>query len=36
MVSVSKYKDRFTDAGIKVMVDDYKYVSILNQKDKYH
>lgn len=34
MVSVSKYKDRFTDAGIKVMVDDYKYVSILNQKDK--
>ena len=32
MVSISRYKDRFTSAGIKVMVDDYQYVSILNQK----
>ena len=29
MVSISKYKERFSDAGIKVMVDDYQYVSIL-------
>ena len=34
MVSISKYKKRFIDAGITVMVDDYEYVSILNQKDK--
>ena len=34
MVLISKYKNRFTDAGIKMMVDDYEYVSILNQKDK--
>lgn len=34
MVSISRYKDRFTSAGIKVMVDDYQYVSILNQKHK--
>lgn len=32
MVSISKHKERFTDAGIKVMVDDYPYVSVLNQK----
>lgn len=32
MVSISKYKNLFTDNGIKVMVDDYQYVSILNQK----
>lgn len=34
MVSISQYKERFTNAGIKVMVDDYQYVSILNQKHK--
>ena len=34
MVLISQYKDRFTDAGIKVMVDDYQYISILNQKHK--
>ena len=32
MVSISQYKDRFTAAGIRIMVDDYQYVSILNQK----
>lgn len=32
MVSVSKYKKSFIEDGIKVMVDDYQYVSILNQK----
>lgn len=34
MVSISQYKDRFTAAGIRVMVDDYQYVSILNQKHR--
>ena len=34
MIAVSKYKDRFTSLGIKVMVDDYKYVDLLNHKDK--
>lgn len=34
MIAVSKYKDRFTEAGIKVMVDDYRYVFLLNQKDR--
>lgn len=34
MVSISQYKDCFTNAGIQVMVDDYQYVSILNQKHK--
>jgi len=32
MVAISKYKQRFADQGIKVMVDDYQYVSVLNQK----
>lgn len=34
MVSISQYKDRFTAAGIRIMVDDYQYVSILNQKHR--
>ena len=32
MVSISQYKERFTNAGVSVMVDDYKYVNLLNQK----
>lgn len=34
MIAVSKYKDRFTKAGVKVMVEDYKYVDLLNYKDQ--
>lgn len=34
MIAVSKYKDLFTNEGIKVMVDDYSLVSLLNHKDK--
>lgn len=34
MLSVSKYKDRFQDKGVKVMVDDNTLVSILNEKDQ--
>ena len=33
MVAISKNKDKFTQLGIKVMVDDYKYVKILNNKE---
>lgn len=32
MVSVSRYKSRFTELGIRVMVDDYDCVSLLNDK----
>ena len=34
MLSVSRYKDRFQAEGVKVMVDDNSFVSILNQKDQ--
>ena len=34
MVCISEYKDRFEEAGVKVMVDRYDMVSILNRKDK--
>lgn len=34
MVEISKYKERFTDMGVRVMVDDYRYVSLLNDKAK--
>lgn len=36
MVSISQYKDRFTAAGIRVMVDDYQYVSIRKKKKGSH
>lgn len=32
MVLISQYKDRFTDAGIKVMADDHRYVSLCSIK----
>ena len=31
---VSKFKDRFTDLGVKVLIDDYPVVSLLNDKAK--
>lgn len=31
---VSQYKSRFDEIGVKVLVDDYKIVSILNDKSK--
>lgn len=34
MLKISEYKDRFEDIGVKVMVDDYPIVSILNHKEK--
>ena len=34
MIAISKHKERFLALGVKVMVDDYKYVDILNHKDK--
>ena len=34
MVAVSKYKSLFSEIGVKVMVDDYSFVSMLNQKDE--
>lgn len=34
MVAISHHKERFGREGIKVMVDDYQYISILNQKDQ--
>ena len=34
MIAISKYKDRFRAHGVKVMVDDYKYVDLLNHKDR--
>lgn len=34
MIAVSRHKDRFAEIGVKVMVDDYKYVSVLNHKDQ--
>ena len=33
LVNISKNKERFTEKGIKVMVDDFRYVDILNRKD---
>ena len=33
-MSISQYKKEFEKNGIKVMVDDYDIVSVLNQKDK--
>jgi hypothetical protein len=34
MIAISKYKDRFSAIGVKVMVDDYKFVDLLNHKDQ--
>lgn len=34
MIAISKNKDKFTQLGIKVMVDDYKYVNMLNHKEQ--
>lgn len=34
MIAISKNKMLFEDLGVKVMVDDYEIVSILNQKDQ--
>lgn len=34
MVAISKAKPYFEAAGVKVMVDDYGWVSLLNRKDK--
>lgn len=33
MLKISECKKRFEDAGVKVMMDDYDIVSILNQKE---
>ena len=34
MISISRRKDEFEAAGVKVMVDDYEVVSMLNHKDQ--
>ena len=34
LVTVSKYKSRFEEKGIKVMVDDFDKIDILNEKDR--
>ena len=34
MIAISKYKECFSEIGVKVMVDDFKYVDLLNHKDK--
>ena len=34
MVEISKHKEEFEAQDIKVMVDDYRYVQVLNSKDK--
>ena len=34
LVSISEHKDRFEEAGIRVMVDRFDMVSILNRKDR--
>jgi len=34
MISISQNKDRFEEAGIRVMTDRYEIVSILNRKDQ--
>ena len=34
LIVISKNKKRFNDIGVRVMVDDYEYVSMLNQKTK--
>lgn len=33
MLKISEYRKRFEDAGVKVMMDDYDIVSILNHKE---
>ena len=33
MISISRRKEEFEAAGVKVMVDDYEVVSMLNHKD---
>lgn len=33
LLSISKYKEEFDRIGVKVMVDDYQIVNILNHKD---
>ncbi len=33
LLSISKYKEEFNRIGVKVMVDDYQIVNILNHKD---
>lgn len=32
MVEISQNRDRFTDIGVKVMVDDYEVIKLLNDK----
>lgn len=34
MIAISKYKERFAEIDVKVMVDDFKYVDLLNHKDQ--
>ena len=34
MIAVSQYKELFTSIGVRVMVDDYSLVSLLNHKDQ--
>lgn len=34
MVCISEHRDRFEEAGIRVMADRYEMVSVLNRKDK--
>lgn len=34
MLTISKYKQNFINAGIRVMVDDYAAIHVLNQKDE--
>ena len=33
MVTISKYKEQFEKIGVKVLIDDYEIVNMLNQKD---
>lgn len=33
MLAISRYGEKFKQNGVKVMVDDYQYVSMLNRKD---
>ena len=34
LITISKYKEKFTSMGVKVMVDDYKYVHLMNHKER--
>ncbi|MBR1823928.1 MAG: ATP-grasp domain-containing protein [Ruminococcus sp.] len=34
LVTISRFKERFTEMGVRVMVDDFEKVDILNQKDR--